>query len=131
MTPEAGRAPGIQPAAFALEGCCPVTLLEKNQWSAGDRRYGVVHRQCTYLFAGPAEQQRFYQDPDRYSPALSGMDPVKFVESRQLVPGKRSHGVVFEDRIYLFQDEPSLQRFADSPQRYIAIVAQAQGEGSQ
>ncbi|NLE38684.1 MAG: thioredoxin fold domain-containing protein, partial [Pirellulaceae bacterium] len=58
---------------FGLDGFCPVELVEKEQWSVGDVRWGVNHRGCTYLFSGPQQQQRFLQDPDRYSPAASGI----------------------------------------------------------
>ncbi len=62
-----GAEPGPNSAPLALDGFCPVTLAEKHQWARGNRRFGVIHRGRTYLFAGPDEQRRFMADPDRYA----------------------------------------------------------------
>ena len=71
-----------------------------------------------YLFESDAAKQRFWDDPDRYAPILSGNDPVEFAEGRRLVAGSRRHGVFFRNQIYLFTSEESLDRFWNSPQRY-------------
>ena len=52
--------------ALGLDGYCPVTLADQKKWQVGDRRYGVIHRGRTYLFAGPVEQQKFLANPDHY-----------------------------------------------------------------
>ena len=90
---------------LGLDGCCPVSLVEKQQWVAGDRRWGVNHRGRLYFFAGPEEQRRFFADPDRYAPVVSGNDIVLASEG-QVVPGKtRIRRVLTEDRVYLFSSE--------------------------
>lgn len=106
---------------FGLDGFCPVELVEKEQWSVGDVRWGVNHRGCTYLFSGPEQQQRFLQDPDRYSPVASGIDLVLRVDEGRMVPGRRQHGVFFPKggRIFLFANEASLERFSADPMRYV------------
>ena len=85
---------------------------------AGDRRWGAIHRGRTYLFSGPEEQRRFFSDPDRYSPAVSGNDIILATEQGQAVPGMREHGVFFGNRIYLFSSEATLERFAKNPNQY-------------
>jgi YHS domain-containing protein len=117
-------APG-GPPPIGLDGFCPVTLVQERRWVKADPQWGAIHRDRTYLFAGPAEQQRFLADPDRYAPVLSGYDPVRYAEQAQLVEGKRQHGVFFRNQVYLFSDEAALQRFWESPQRYAASVQQA------
>jgi len=111
------QVPAIQ-APLALDGFCPVTLTEKQQWTPGDRRWGAVHRGRTYLFLGPEEQRRFFSDPDRYAPAVSGNDIILATEQGQAVPGMREHGVFFGNRIYLFASEATLERFAKNPNQY-------------
>ncbi len=111
------QVPAIQ-SPLALDGFCPVTLAEKQQWVAGDRRWGAIHRGRTYLFSGPEEQRRFFSDPDRYSPAVSGNDIILATEQGQAVPGMREHGVFFGNRIYLFSSEATLERFAKNPNQY-------------
>ena len=101
-----------------MDGYCPVTLAEKQQWVVGDRRWGAIHRGRTYLFTGSEEQRRFFADPDRYAPVLSGNDIVQAVEKGQTVPGMREHGVSYNGHIFLFADEPALQKFSINPAYY-------------
>lgn len=115
--------PGSPP--LALDGFCPVTLSEKKAWTKGDTRWGAIHRGQTYLFTSHEEQQRFLSKPDAYSPVISGNDPVLALDNRQSVAGRREHGLFFENRIYLFSTEASLDRFKQNPNRYAAEVIQA------
>ena len=97
------------------------------KWVAGDPRYGIVHRGRTYFMAGLAEQQQFWADPDRYSPALSGMDPVLAIDHGQQVPGKREHSIDYQNLFYMFASEATLQQFTSTPERYAVAVRQAMG----
>jgi thiol-disulfide isomerase/thioredoxin/YHS domain-containing protein len=117
--------PGCPPAA--LDGNCPVTLMERRQWATGNRAWGAVHRGRTYLFVGPDEKEKFLANPDFYSPVLSGYDPVLALDNQMLVPGRREYGFFGPDnRVYLFADEASLKRFEANPRRYAAEAVQAQ-----
>ena len=111
---------------LGLGGYCPVTLLGTSQqagnWVIGDRRWGVVHRDRLYLFTAAAQRDLFLQDPDRYSPVISGYDPVQLTEHRQLVDGRREYGVTYQGRIYLFASEATLNRFYQSPGKYESTV---------
>jgi thiol-disulfide isomerase/thioredoxin/YHS domain-containing protein len=110
--------PTINPP-LGLEGYCPVALWERQQWTLGDRRWGVIHRGRTYLFSGPEEQRRFFTDPDHYAPAISGNDVVLATEQGQPVPGMREHGVFFGNRMYLFSSEATLEKFARNANVYV------------
>jgi len=109
---------------LALDGYCPVSLSEKEQWAKGDPRYGVIHRGRTYLFVGPEEAKRFFADPDRYAPVLSGMDVVIAVEEKRQVPGRREYGAWYEGRVFLFAGEASYRKFDREPARYAAAAVQ-------
>lgn len=119
-------APSVQQSTppLCLDGYCPVTLLEQERWVRGDPRHGVIHRGRTYLFAGPDEAKRFFADPDRYAPVLSGIDVVVAVEENRQVPGKREHGAWYEGRMYLFSSEETLRKFDRDPSRYAAAASQ-------
>ncbi len=125
-------------APIGLEGRCPVTLVVKNKWKPGDKRWGAVHRGKTYLFAGPEEQQRFLANPDNYSPVLAGMDVVRLAANGRIVEGTRRYGVLFDDdgsgpresRIYLFDSVDSRNRFEAEPGKYLRPVMAAQQSGS-
>jgi YHS domain-containing protein len=125
-----GRPSSAPPAAdpkvppLALDGYCPVTLSEREQWAKGDARHGVIHRGRTYLFVGPDEAKRFFADPDRYAPVLSGMDVVIAVEENRHVPGKREYGAWYEGRVFLFAGDASYRKFDLDPGRYAGAVGQ-------
>lgn len=118
--------PAADPKAppLALDGYCPVTLSQKEQWVKGDPRYGVIHRGRTYLFIGPEEAKAFFAAPDRYAPVLSGMDVVIAVEERRQVPGRREYGAWYDGQVYLFASEASYQKFDQDAARYAAAVKQ-------
>jgi YHS domain-containing protein len=111
---------------MGLDGYCPVHLAEKQQWVPGNRQWGVIHRGRTYLFASPACKERFLTEPDRFSPILSGNDPVVAVDQGQIAPGRREHGVFFSGQIVLFASESSLERFYQNPDRYAAAMTTTQ-----
>ncbi|MCE5267118.1 MAG: thioredoxin family protein [Planctomycetaceae bacterium] len=136
VSPSQGVGGPVSPAAPAmnpplgLDGYCPVSLCEQQKWVPGDRRWGVVHRGRTYLFAGPEQQRRFFVDPDRYAPVISGNDVVLAVEQGQAVPGSRKYGVVFANRVYLFSSEASLQRFAKNSKAYASQTVETLRSGT-
>jgi protein disulfide-isomerase len=123
---------------LGLDGCCPVQLMKvrnfarndpRFKYTKGDPRYGVVHRGRTYLFCGPAEQQEFLKDPDRYSPVMAGNDPVLLLEEGRQVPGTRELGFYFGDRIYLFATSESQAKFNANRHKYAELIQQAQHLG--
>lgn len=122
--PSTPRIPAGNPP-LAMDGYCPVSLEEQRVWKEGDTRFGAIHRGRTYLFSGPSEQQKFLANPDRYSPVISGNDPVLALDQNQAVSGQREHGVFYNGRIYLFSSESSLDVFRRNPSRYAADIIQA------
>ncbi|MCH8922621.1 MAG: thioredoxin fold domain-containing protein [Planctomycetes bacterium] len=130
--PQDSRKPRPDISRFALEGHCPVTLQEQQnlhpsqrRWTPGDERWGARHEGRVYLFAGPEEQRKFLDNPNRYAPVLQGLDPVLAFDRQQMIPGQRKHGVYYEGRIYLFANENTLQHFSTNPQRYNTRALQA------
>jgi protein disulfide-isomerase len=115
--------PGQPP--LALDGFCPVTLLKKETWQKGNPQWGVIHRGRTYLFVGEKEKSEFFANPDQYSPVLSGIDPVALTETGVAIDGKRAHGVVYRQQMYLFASEENLQKFWNSPDDFAAPIMQA------
>ncbi len=118
--------PPVPSTEPVLESMCVVQLVENEKWVAGDRRWGAFHRGRLHLFSGEQQQRRFLSNPDFYSPVLSGDDPVLAYETRQLVPGKRQHGVFYNHRIYLFSSEQTLTRFYRNPTKYSEPVLKAE-----
>jgi len=128
VAPVVSGATGNPP--LGLDGYCPVQLIGdmlrgQYQWTLGDRRWGAIHRGRTYLFSSQEHQQRFLAEPDRYAPVLAGNDIVLALEGQQSVSGHREHGVLYDNRIYLFVDEASLEKFSKAPNRYAKAMLQA------
>ncbi len=127
-TSMAGTAGKPQPAAgnppLALDGYCAVSLAEKERWVKGNPRFGVIHEGRTYLFAGPDEARRFYEEPERFAPAMSGNDVVLLADRGQTVAGRREHGAWYGGRVYLFASEDSYAKFAQDPKRYVSPTVQ-------
>ena len=115
--------PGSPP--LGLDGYCPVNLLEHRAWKKGDTHWGAVHSGRTYLFGGPEEQKKFLASPNAYSPVIAGDDPVRALDEQQQVAGKREYGVYYQNRVYLFADPTSRDRFSQNPTRYAAEIVQA------
>ncbi|MHB8902201.1 MAG: thioredoxin family protein [Thermoguttaceae bacterium] len=109
---------------LGLDGFCPVSLEKtmrldpQPKWMPGDARWGLRHEGRTYLFAGPAEQQAFFDNPNFYAPVLSGNDAVLQVEQGRPVPGAREFGARWRDRVYLFSTRESFEKFQSNPAFY-------------
>lgn len=114
-----------QPENVVMDGFCPVVLLNEERWVSGDPRWGAQHRGKVFLFSSKTAQQEFLTDPDKYSPLLSGYDPVVFHETGRLSTGLRAHGVRYQNMTCLFSSEESLQRFWKSPWLFTQSAKQA------
>lgn len=117
--------PGAPPLGF--DGYCPVNMRNHWKWVAGNPQYGAIHRGRTYWFAAPADQEAFLKNPDFYTPALSGFDPVLAIDHKQQVPGRREHSLDYDNMFYLFASEATLQQFTANPEKYATSVRQAMG----
>lgn len=114
-----------QAPTASLDGYCPVTLLNQEQWKKGNPAFGAIHRGRLFLFTSEKEKRMFIANPDKYSPVLAGVDPVELTESGQVREGRRAHGVVYRDQVFLFVNEDNLERFWKSPETYTTRILQA------
>lgn len=106
------------PPALAMDGYCPVTILDEMRWASGDKQYGAIHLGKLYLFTSADAQQKFLGDPEKYTPALGGMDVVRFFENQEQAEGNREFGLHHQGQLYFFTSEESLNRFFQSPDAY-------------
>ncbi|NQU21369.1 MAG: thioredoxin family protein [Candidatus Nealsonbacteria bacterium] len=112
-------------APIALNRHCPVELAENRRWMLGNRQWGSQYEGRTYLFAGQPQWRKFMANPAQYAPVISGDDLVAAVDQHRRVAGDRSHGVYFENKVYLFANEANLEKFAKNPQFYINSTVRA------
>ncbi len=121
--PPAAIASGSYP--IAMDGFCPVTLANERKWKKGQLQFGAIHRRRTFLFASEAEQQKFLLAPDRYSPVLVGYDPVRFMQTGELVDGTATYSLTYRKQVYLFSDDASLKAFWQNPSQFTDGLRQA------
>jgi protein disulfide-isomerase len=112
-----------------MDGYCPVSLFARSEWVLGNPSYAVKHRGRVYYCMNEEAQQAFLAAPDRFSPVLSGYDIVHFLETGELVAGKREHGCRFgvapdRERVFLFANAATRQRFNQQAVKYAMSVGQ-------
>ncbi len=110
---------------LGLDGYCPVTLKERRVWQRGVTQWGAIHRGRTYLFVSAEARQKFFTNPDMYSPVLSGCDPVVALTTGNLVKGRRDFGAEYRGMVFLFSAEDTLQQFEANPEAFHMRVRQA------
>lgn len=121
--PPAAIASGSYP--IAMSGFCPVTLANERKWKKGQPQFGAIHRRRTFLFNSAAEQQTFLLEPDRYSPVMVGYDPVKFMQTGELIDGTATYSLTYRKQVYLFTDDASLKSFWQNPSQFTEGLRQA------
>ena len=106
-----------EPAAYS--GYCPIALVTTGQKVKGSSEYAVRHRGRTYLMQNADAVKLFMQSPDRFSPILSGYDPMVFLESGQFVEGALEHALhdPSSGTVILFATAESQKRFKADPAR--------------
>ena len=109
-----------QTAPVQLDGYCPVTLIEKERWVSGDKKFRVVHEGHAYLLSGEKQRKDFLAKPSRYTPAFSGTDAVLRKEAGKPVQGKVDYCVTYGGRLYTFSSAATLEKFQEDPKPYAA-----------
>lgn len=97
--------------SLAMDGYCPVLLLTQKAWTLGTAACAVRHRGRVYYCANEEARTLFLQEPDRYSPVMSGYDIVHFLETGELVSGQRQFGCEFLGRVFIFMNASNKAHF--------------------
>ena len=115
MAGSGNAAAGAKPA---LDGYCPVCLVDSTQWVAGKPEFGVTYDGVNYLFPGAEQMAKFQAAPTNYAPVLGGGDVVAFAQTGRRVPGLTRYGSKYEGRFFFFTNESNKQTFMADPARY-------------
>lgn len=107
---------------IGLEGFCPVTLLESEEWVEGKEEWTVMNHGITYHLANAGQVQKFLANPDAYTPVLDGADPVLFAETGVKNPGSADNCVVFEGKLFMFANEENLNKFFANSAAYTNAI---------
>jgi YHS domain-containing protein len=107
-----------QQAPLALEGYCPVSILEMRKWVKGDPALRIVYDGRTYLFANETGKKMFEANPAKYIPALGGDCVVALVKMGKRVPGDIRHAAFHDGRLFLFSNADTKKMFLGAPASY-------------
>lgn len=102
----------------AIEGACPVCLVEMGSMVAGKAEISSEYDGKTYRFPSIEQKKLFDANPTRYVPALGGDCVVCLVEMNQRIPGKLQYALVHRGRLYLFPGAEQQAKFRENPERY-------------
>ena len=109
------------PAILAMEGYCPVKLVEGKGRVKGNPRLAVFHDGHAYRFADISSRDTFLKDPEHYLPTSNGLCVVSLKDTKKPAVGDPKFGATYHGRLYLFADEPSRLKFAAAPDLYSNI----------
>ncbi|WP_144058811.1 hypothetical protein [Rhodopirellula sp. SWK7] len=105
--------------AVAIQGYCPVCVIEMKKWVKGDSQFAVQQDGKTYLFPSEERKQMFLKNPMKYTPALGGDCVVALVEMNKRVPGALQHVAMPNDRLYLFANAKAKEMFNGNSDKYV------------
>ena len=107
----------------ALNGFCPVTLVEARKLARGQAEIREIHDGIEYRFATAAARTRFLLAPERYEPQNAGFSPVRQVDAGESKAGNARWGVIYAGHLYLCADGDERARFLSNPSRYARVGA--------
>lgn len=122
-----------QPGSFsqedvALEGYCPVCVIEMKQWIKGSPEHAVEYDGKVYLFPGQEQRDMFAKNPQKYAPVLGGDCVVCYVNNGDRVAGSVRNAALSGGRLYLFPNKELRQEFLDNPDKYKGEDVAADGQ---
>ncbi len=110
----------------AIDGFCPVSLLENKSFVRGDKDWGCFHRGKLFLFADKSKRDQFMKDPDTYFPALAGMDPVVYDQQGREVNSGIVTGLTVDlgqrKMMVLFSSVESKAEFNKNRKHYLDLI---------
>jgi YHS domain-containing protein len=102
----------------ALDGFCPVRILESKKWVRGDRKFSVLLDGKLYLFPGEDQKQKFLKYVVKYTPALSGDCIVTYVDGQARKRGSVDFTAIHDGRLFMFPSQDEKDQFMKNPEKY-------------
>ncbi|QDU94967.1 hypothetical protein [Lignipirellula cremea] len=117
---QGATAPAAQPK-LALEGFCPVAIVDRRAWVEGNEASADTFDGQIYLFATTQERTTFSKNQFRYAPVLGGDCIVTYANSGARVAGSVYHSAFFRDRLFLFPSDEHKRAFKENPAAYANV----------
>jgi YHS domain-containing protein len=110
----------LEKAPVALDGFCPVCMIERTEMIAGKSTETGVYGGKTYRFASAEHRKTFLATPSKYLPGANGDCPVTLVEDGKRTSGSTKYPALFADRVFFLSSEAAQKRFLKEPQKYVS-----------
>ena len=104
---------------IALEGFCPVSIVDAQKWARGKAIQEVKYDGKTYRLAGTNEKATFESNAEKYAPVLRGDCVVCYLEKGERVGGSLRSAATHQGRLYLFASPEDKQKFLNDPAAYV------------
>lgn len=112
-------APAVATAqTTAMNGFCPVTILNSKKWEKGDQSIKSVYDNRIYYFVNSDAKKTFDANPPKYVPSLGGDCIVCLINVGKRIPGSVYFSVRHKNRLYLFPQDEAKKVFKDDPEKY-------------
>lgn len=105
-------------ANVALEGYCPVCVIEMKKWVRGNPQHKAAYDGKTYYFPSDKQRQMFVADPAKFVPALGGDCVVCYANLGKRVPGNIRHAALHDNRLFLFPSDEQQKEFVAHAAKY-------------
>ncbi len=104
-----------------IEETCLVTLIEERRITRVLDKFSCEFRSRQYRFSSSEALAKFRLDPEKYVPAVGGLDIVSVRNERSAVPGSLSFAIWYRRQLYLFSSSQHAEAFRREPQRYVSV----------
>ncbi len=121
------RASGMS-ANVALEGYCPVCIINMKQWVKGSPQHHANFDGKTYHFPSEETKSALLSDPAKYVPAMNGDCTVCYIKMGKRMPGSIYHSAYHKNRLFLFPGEDQKAMFVADPAAYANVDLAYNGE---
>jgi YHS domain-containing protein len=111
--------PESSPIALALEGFCPVCMIEDGKMVPGKATESLVHQGKRYHFATAEQKQTFLANPKKYLPGADGLCVVTLVEENKAIPGSTKFPALFADKVFFLSDAKKRDKFLKEPEAFV------------
>ncbi len=110
---------GTRRGQAGLKGFCPVALRDRRDLVDTNPEIASTYEGRLYQFSSAEAKAAFDAEPEKYAPAMGGVDVIVQTNSHQTVDGTLDHAVWFHDKLYLFSSAETLEAFVLSPAEYV------------
>ncbi|MBI2477542.1 MAG: hypothetical protein HYV60_02490 [Planctomycetia bacterium] len=113
--------PAATNGSIALDGYCPVCIVDMKKWVKGNPAIQATYDGKSYYFPSNEQKETFLADPAKYVPALGGDCTVCAVNMGETIPGSIRHAALSHKRLYLFPSQEQQQEFMANAVKYVDV----------